>query len=87
MKMWDWNVDTMDWKYQRTNPHQILVNTINGLKRVNKNRPIVILMHVTKGTASVLPQVIDYLYSKGYQLPAYDPSKQVIMNFWNDGRL
>jgi peptidoglycan/xylan/chitin deacetylase (PgdA/CDA1 family) len=88
MKMWDWNIDTMDWKYQRSNPHQILVNAINGLERVkNKKGPIVILMHVTKGTATVLPQVIDYLYSKGYQCPAYDPSKHVIMNFWNDTRL
>jgi peptidoglycan-N-acetylglucosamine deacetylase len=88
MKMWDWNIDTMDWKYQRTNPHQILVNAIKGLEMVkNKKGSIVILMHVTKGTASVLPQVIDYIYSKGYQCPAYDPSKHVIMNFWNDGRL
>jgi peptidoglycan-N-acetylglucosamine deacetylase len=88
MKMWDWSIDTLDWKYQRTNPHQILVNAIKGMEMVkNKKGPIVILMHVTKGTASVLPQVIDYIYSKGYQCPAYDPSKHVIMNFWNDGRL
>jgi peptidoglycan/xylan/chitin deacetylase (PgdA/CDA1 family) len=88
MKMWDWNIDTMDWKYQRSNPHQILINTINGLESVkNKKGPIVMLMHVTKGTASVLPQVIDYLHSKGYQFPAYDPSHHESLNFWNDTRL
>lgn len=88
LKMWDWNIDTMDWKFQKSNPHQILVNTINGLERVeNKKGPIVMLMHVTKGTASVLPQIIDYLYSKGYQFPAYDPSHHQMVNFWNDDRI
>lgn len=86
-KMWDWNIDTLDWKFQRTNPHQIVVNALNGLERMNKKNAIVILMHVTKGTATVLPQIIDYLYSKGYQCPAYNPNKLVMMNFWNDPRL
>lgn len=88
MKLWDWNIDSMDWKYQRSNPHQILTNIQEGLESVkNKQGPIVILMHVTKGTAEVLPQVIDYLYSKGYECPAYNPEKHVRMNFWNDPRL
>lgn len=88
MKMWDWNVDSMDWKFQRTNPPKILENIQTGLETVkNKQGPIVILMHVTKGTATELPQVIDYLYSKGYECPAYNPQKHVTVNFWNDPRL
>lgn len=87
MRMWDWNIDTEDWKYQRSNPHQIYVNMVSGLARVNKKGSIVIIMHVTKGTATVLPQIIDYLYSRGYQCPAYNPSKPIMMNFWHDTRL
>ncbi|MDP4086891.1 MAG: polysaccharide deacetylase family protein [Bacillota bacterium] len=87
MKLWDWNIDTIDWKYQSSNPNQIVVNAINGFGRVNKKGPIIILMHVSKGTASVLPQIIDYFYSRGYQCPAYNPQRPVMMNFWNDTRL
>ncbi|XJZ27962.1 polysaccharide deacetylase family protein [Bacillota bacterium Lsc_1132] len=87
LKMWDWNIDSMDWKYQRTDPPKILENIQKGLEVVkNKQEPIVILMHVTKGTASILPQVIDYLYSNGYEFAAYNPLHHQILNFWSDPR-
>jgi hypothetical protein len=42
------------------NPQFILENAVNGIKGLKgRNNPIVILMHVTKGTASVLPQIIE----------------------------
>jgi peptidoglycan-N-acetylglucosamine deacetylase len=88
MKMWDWNVDTVDWKYHDTNPQLILENVISGLEEVKgKNEPIVILMHVTKGTALVLPEIIDFIQSEGYQCSAYDPNEHFSMNFWDDSRL
>ena len=88
LKMWDWNIDSMDWKYQQTNPSKILENIKKGFEFVkNKPEPIVILMHVTKGTAAILPQVIDFLSSQGYGFAAYNPQKHVQMNFWEDPRL
>ncbi|MGG5252138.1 polysaccharide deacetylase family protein [Neobacillus sp. SM06] len=88
LKMWDWNIDSMDWKYQQTDPAKILENIQKGFELVkNKSEPIVILMHVTKGTAAILPQVIDYLSSQGYGFAAYNPQNHVQMNFWEDPRL
>lgn len=88
MKMWDWNVDTVDWKYHNSNPELILENTINGMKGLKDgNDPIVILMHVTKGTATVLPQLIAFIENEGYEFSAYQPDKHFSMNFWNDSRL
>ncbi len=88
LKMWDWNIDSMDWKYQQTDPPKILENIQKGFELVkNKPEPIVILMHVTKGTAAILPQVIDYLSSQGYDFAAYNPQSHVQMNFWEDSRL
>jgi peptidoglycan-N-acetylglucosamine deacetylase len=88
MKMWDWNVDTVDWKYHESNPQLILENVVNGMSGVKEQTtPIVILMHVTKGTATVLPQIIDYIETQGYQCSAYNPNHHFSMNFWNDTRL
>lgn len=48
MKMWDWNVDTMDWKFHLSNPQLILENAIKGLENLKcPHEPIVILLHVT----------------------------------------
>jgi peptidoglycan-N-acetylglucosamine deacetylase len=88
MKMWDWNVDTMDWKYHESNPQLIVEKAINGINELKKkNHPIVMLLHVTKGTVSVLPQIIEYIESEGYPFSAYHPNNHFKMNFWDDSRL
>lgn len=87
-KMWDWNVDTQDWKYQQKNPQQIYNEVVAGVKGLKgKEEPLVILMHVNKGTASVLPKIIDFLQKQGYSCEAYNPEQHVTINFWKDTRL
>ena len=87
-KMWDWNIDTMDWKHQRSNPQMIFNEVVEGVKaKEGKDEPLVILMHVNSGTASVLPQIIDFLQKQGYSCEAYDPDSHFSMNFWKDNRL
>ena len=83
-KMWDWNIDTLDWKYNRTNPSKITSNVKAGLK--GKKGTIVILFHDSKGTAQQLPEIIDYLRANGYKLEVYNPTKHIVMNFWGDKR-
>jgi peptidoglycan-N-acetylglucosamine deacetylase len=86
-KMWDWDIDTMDWENQ-SNPKQIYTNVKAGFQRErNGNKPIVILFHINKGTVAALPEIIDYIYSQGYQCVAYDPAEHFVVNFWDDGRL
>jgi peptidoglycan-N-acetylglucosamine deacetylase len=86
-KMWDWDIDSLDWKY-RSNPQQIYANVKAGfLQERKENKPIIILFHINKGTIEALPEIIDYIYSQGYQCSAYDPTKHLVVNFWNDDRL
>ncbi|MDZ5474455.1 polysaccharide deacetylase family protein [Bacillus sp. 31A1R] len=87
-QMWDWNLDTFDWKYQSSNPQMIFQNVKNGVKALKGSKePLVILMHVNKGTAAVLPDIIDYLHGQGYECAPYNPNSHFMMNFWNDERL
>lgn len=87
MKMWDWNIDTVDWKYHDSNSQLIIENAISGLKEYDGENPIVILMHCTNGTVTVLPEIIDYIQTEGYQCSAYNPAQHFTVNFWNDFRL
>ncbi|MCH5584086.1 polysaccharide deacetylase family protein [Shimazuella sp. AN120528] len=66
----DWDVDTLDWKPGRT-PEQIL----NSIKKELKHGSI-ILDHSGGGnrsaTVKMLPALIQYLNSKGYQMVTVD---------------
>ncbi|MEH7127365.1 polysaccharide deacetylase family protein [Neobacillus drentensis] len=83
-KMWDWDVDTLDWKYNRTSPSTITSRVKSGIR--GKKGPIVILFHDSRGTAQQLSIIIDYLRSKGYKLEVYNPQRHFVKNFWNDKR-
>jgi peptidoglycan-N-acetylglucosamine deacetylase len=86
-KMWDWNIDSLDWK-SPDNPSQIIKNVKEGFERkINGKEPIVILFHINKGTISSLGPIIDFIYSKGYQCVPYQPDEHVVINFWKDNRL
>ncbi|HYK74027.1 MAG TPA: polysaccharide deacetylase family protein [Pseudoneobacillus sp.] len=88
LKMWDWNVDSEDWRYASTKPREIVINVKEGFNKVKAQKePIVILFHIKKGTASVLSEIIDFIYSQGYQCVAYNPAEHVVVNFWKDKRL
>jgi peptidoglycan/xylan/chitin deacetylase (PgdA/CDA1 family) len=84
-KMWDWDVDTLDWKYNRTRPSMITSRVKSGFR--GKKGPIVILFHDSRGTVQQLSIIIDYLRKKGYKIETYNPQKHVVKNFWNDRRL
>jgi len=81
-KMWDWTVDSMDWKYPNS-PSTIL----KEVKRQTHRDTEVILMHEKAQTVKVLPQVIEYLQSKGYAFAVYKPNQHFSVNFGNDPRL
>ncbi|GAB6558292.1 polysaccharide deacetylase family protein [Bacillus mobilis] len=81
-KMWDWTIDTYDWK-SYDNPSAILERVRNQ----SDEQVEVILMHDSSVTVQILPQVIDYLQSQGYKLLPYNPSSHLEVNFWKDTRL
>ncbi len=74
-KIWDWNLDTEDWK---SNPKEILENTIRYSS--NKNE-IIILLHEKKQTVEILDSLIKYLIQQGYELVPIK-EEEVPKNFW-----
>lgn len=81
-KMWDWTVDSKDWKYP-DKPERI----IQEVKRQVHRDTEVILMHEKSQTVQVLPEVIDLLRKKGYSFAVYKPDLHFAVNFAKDQRL
>ncbi|WCK54238.1 polysaccharide deacetylase family protein [Aneurinibacillus sp. Ricciae_BoGa-3] len=64
-----WQIDSLDWSLAR-NPDKILVNIQRGGVKPGS----IILMHERKQTVKMLPKVIQYLRSKGYNMAALPAS-------------
>lgn len=81
-KMWDWTVDSKDWKHTNK-PDKVM----QEIKRQVSREVEVILMHEKKQTVEALPQIIQYLTNKGYAFAVYKPDQHFSVNFSNDPRL
>lgn len=81
-KMWDWTLDSNDWRYPR-NPDKI-VQVVKKHLTLNTE---VILMHEREQTVKVLPQIIEYAQKKGYSFAVYKPDHHLSVNFAKDKRL
>jgi peptidoglycan/xylan/chitin deacetylase (PgdA/CDA1 family) len=75
--MWDWNIDSLDWKYN--NAAQTIANTINQIK---SDQAPLILMHDRGDTLAVLKSIMTTLKNKGYTAVAISPTIKPY-NFWN----
>lgn len=76
-KVWDWNIDTQDWKL---NSDEILDN----VKRYSKNKEkLVILIHERKQTVEALDSILSYLTKEGYELLPISQNQEP-ENFWLD---
>ena len=73
--MWDWDIDTEDWK---VSSEQALEN----VKLYSKGKDnIVVLMHEKKQTAKSLDRILKYLSEEGYEFVPIDES-ETPQNFW-----
>lgn len=64
-ELWDWNVDSEDWKYKNG---EYVPKVINQMESHSfSDLPIVILLHDRKTTAEHLPELLEYITSHGYQ--------------------
>lgn len=88
-KLWDWDVDTLDWNIQEANYQQILANIKAGVEkaRLAKDQHIVVLLHDRVQTTKALPGIIAWLQTQGYSIQAYNPNLHVSQNFWHDKKL
>ncbi len=88
-KLWDWDVDTMDWSIQEANYLQILANVKAGVEkaRLAKDKHIVVLLHDRVQTTKALSGIIDWLQKQGFDIQPYNPNLHASQNFWHDKKL
>ncbi|MEI4770241.1 polysaccharide deacetylase family protein [Psychrobacillus sp. FJAT-51614] len=88
-KLWDWDVDSQDWKYTDKQADQIVKNVKVGVEKAYKSgdRDIIILLHDRSQTTKALPQIIEWLQKEGYTLKTYEPKQHIVQNFLHDKSL
>ncbi|WP_438315095.1 polysaccharide deacetylase family protein [Sporosarcina sp. FA9] len=88
-KVWDWDVDSNDWRYSDKQYSEIIKNVQNGVTGAYKSgdRDIVVLLHDRSQTAIALPQIIEWLTKEGYTMKKYNPESHVVQNFHRDAEL
>lgn len=82
IKVWDWTIDSEDWKL-KNNPNQIIENVKKG---TTKNVEV-ILMHEKAQTLQVLPEIIKFYKEQGYEFEVYRDIDHFHLNFQKDDRL
>ncbi|WP_410513649.1 polysaccharide deacetylase family protein [Paenibacillus sp. BR2-3] len=85
--LWDWNVDSEDWKYKGDSSkiYNSVMVQIYKLQKTKFNP--VILMHDQKATLKVLPRILESLKKEGYQFQFRSITDDMVaVNFWKDKR-
>ncbi|MEW4152068.1 polysaccharide deacetylase family protein [Bacillus thuringiensis] len=82
IKVWDWTIDSNDWKL-KGNPQQIIEN----VKRTTTEDVEVVLMHEKLETLQALPEIIKFYKEKGYEFGVYNEADHFQLNFQKDQRL
>ncbi|MET1828438.1 polysaccharide deacetylase family protein [Clostridioides difficile] len=79
-KIWDWDLDTEDW---RSNSSQIVQNVKNHIKnkKGEDKDQLVVLMHEKKQSAEALDSVLKFLSDEGYEFAPVDQN-QIPKNYW-----
>lgn len=85
-KMWDWNVDSNDWRYGDKQADQIVKNVQEGVTKAAKSgdKNIIILLHDRSQTTIALPKIIEWLQKEGYSFKTYEPSQHITQNFHHE---
>jgi peptidoglycan/xylan/chitin deacetylase (PgdA/CDA1 family) len=72
--MWDWNIDSLDWKF---NSSEYVSHTLNQVKTQEKSGKIpTILIHDRKTTIDHLPTLLNALQKQGYTFVPINESIQ-----------
>ncbi|HDR4906128.1 TPA: polysaccharide deacetylase [Bacillus cereus] len=82
IKVWDWTIDSNDWKL-KDNPIQIIEN----VKKQTTEEVEVVLMHEKAQTLQALPEIIKFYKEQGYEFGVYNDEDHFRLNFQKDQRL
>lgn len=80
-KIWDWNVDSLDWSYNSATKTSTYTNQRITTVIKSGATPLV-LLHDRADTVAILKSVVPHLKSKGYTSVPITSSIQPY-NFWN----
>ncbi|MED1820818.1 polysaccharide deacetylase [Bacillus subtilis] len=77
--LWDWTVDSEDWKYTHG---EFVKSVIQQVKTLEGKEPLIVLMHEKPTTAAYLEQLLKYFRESGYEMKAiHDSIKPVQFRF------
>ncbi|HBG5346545.1 TPA: polysaccharide deacetylase [Clostridioides difficile] len=79
-KIWDWDLDTEDWKSNSAQIVQNVKSNIKNKKGEDKDQ-LVVLMHEKKQSAEALDSILKFLSDEGYEFAAVDQN-QIPKNYW-----
>ncbi|MCM4135806.1 polysaccharide deacetylase [Clostridioides difficile] len=79
-KIWDWDLDTEDWRSNSSQIVQNVKNHIRNRKGEDKDQ-LVVLMHEKKQSAEALDSVLKFLSDEGYEFAPVDQN-QIPKNYW-----
>ncbi|MCC0627964.1 MULTISPECIES: polysaccharide deacetylase family protein [unclassified Clostridioides] len=79
-KIWDWDLDTEDWKSNSAQIVQNVKSNIKNKKGEDKDQ-LVVLMHEKKQSTEALDSVLKFLSDEGYEFAAVDQN-QIPKNYW-----
>lgn len=88
-KLWDWDVDSNDWKYTDEQYKEIVRNVQLETEKAYKSgdKDIIILLHDRSQTTKALPLIIEWLQKEGYTLKTYKEDQHIVQNFHRDKAL
>ncbi|MCR8644262.1 polysaccharide deacetylase [Paenibacillus sp. N1-5-1-14] len=77
-QLWDWNVDSLDWKYRDERMVHLITKQVIQLERRHKN-PVILMHDRLDETADFLETILIFLIKKGYELEKLTPSMKPIL--------
>ncbi|KAA6482445.1 polysaccharide deacetylase family protein [Bacillus swezeyi] len=80
--LWDWTVDSEDWKSANTNG-QFVNNVIQQVNNLSGVEPLVVLMHEKPTTAAHLEKLLKYFQENRYEMKAVHDSMKPLHFRWN----
>ncbi|MBJ8055767.1 polysaccharide deacetylase [Bacillus cereus] len=87
-KVWDWTIDSLDWKYNNVPVASASMNIAqNVLINATKSQEVILMHDIHPQAVAAVPAIIKGLKAKGYEFEAYHENDHFPLNFWNDSRI
>nr|WP_277818773.1 polysaccharide deacetylase family protein [Bacillus sp. TL12] len=88
LKVWDWTIDSLDWKYNNLPLETASVNIAqNVIIGATRPKEVILLHDIHPQAVAAVPAIIKGLKEKGYEFEAYQENDHFSLNFWHDPRI